>query len=337
MTRDVTINIAVKKAARLTGLGKPVLLARFKGPTTFTNYSEPDAVAEVFGKDSVAHKMATALLKQGETSPAVMAIITYDPAPEPPAVAVSAAEALQERFDDDFYFITADTQVVEEVKAIATVVEGEGIKIFGTTVTTQEALDELEFLKFTRTFAPYHETPGEYVAEALIGAAGSLDAGSQTYKFKNLVGITPQLFTRAKSSEIHAKNSFIFEPNAGDNNTSEGTTLSGDFIDEVQSRDWLIINGAQAIQEVLNNSPKVPYTDRGFVILGDALRNVLNAGYSQGMISDTDGIPDYTITTIARADTNPADRAAREYKGLSFSFGFAGAIHKVRVSGEMII
>ena len=227
--------------------------------------------------------------------------------------------------------------MVEEVKAIATVVEGEGIKIFGTTVTTQEALDELEFLKFTRTFAPYHETPGEYVAEALIGAAGSLDAGSQTYKFKNLVGITPQLFTRAKSSEIHAKNSFIFEPNAGDNNTSEGTTLSGDFIDEVQSRDWLIINGAQAIQEVLNNSPKVPYTDRGFVILGDALRNVLNAGYSQGMISDTDGIPDYTITTIARADTNPADRAARKYKGLKFSFGFAGAIHTVNVAGEMII
>lgn len=337
MTRDVTVNIAVKKAARLTGLGKPVLLAKLAGPTTFTNYSEPEAVAEVFGEDTVAHKIATALLKQGETSPEVMAIITYDPEAVDDTAEKTAAKALEKHFDDDFYFITADTQVVEEVKAIATVVEGEGIKIFGTTVTTQEALDELELLKITRTFAPYHETPGEYVAEALIGAAGSLDAGSQTYKFKNLVGITPQLFTRAKSAEIHAKNSFIFEPNAGDNNTSEGTTLSGDFIDEVQSRDWLIINGAQAIQEVLNNSPKVPMTDRGFVILGDALRNVLNAGYSQGMISDTDGIPDYTITTIARADTNPADRAAREYKGLSFSFGFAGAIHRVNVVGEMII
>ena len=337
MTRDVTVNIAVKKAARLTGLGKPVLLAKLAGPTSFKNYSEPDAVAEVFGEDTVAHKMATALLKQGETSPEVMAIITYDPDAIDDTAEKTAAKALEKHFDDDFYFIVADTQVVEEVKAIATVVEGEGIKIFGTTVTTQEALDALAFMKFERTFAMYHETVGEYPEAALIGAAGSLDAGSQTYKFKNLVGITPQVYTRAKSSEIHAKFGFIFEPNAGDNNTSEGTVLSGDFIDEVQSRDWLIINGAQAVQKVLNDSPKVPYTDSGFVILGDALRNVLNAGVTQGMISVTDGVADYTITTVSRADTNPADRAAREYKGLKFSFGFAGAIHKVKVSGEMII
>lgn len=335
MTRDVTVSIAVKKAARLTGLGKPVLLARFNGPVTFTNYSEPDAVAEVFGKDSVAHKIATALLKQGETSPEVMAIITYDPTNE--TNPTTAAEALQERFDDDFYFVVADTQVPSEVKAIATVVEGEGMKIFGTTVTTQEALDELAFMKFERTFAMYHETPGEYPEAALIGAAGSLDAGSQTYKFKNLVGITPQLFTRAKSSEIHAKFGFVFEPCSGDNNTSEGTMLSGDFIDEVQSRDWLVINGAQAIQEVLNNSPKVPYTDRGFVMLSDALRNVLNAGYTQGMIAEVDGLPGYTITAIPRADTNPADRAARLYGGLAFSFEFSGAVHKVKVNGEMVI
>lgn len=337
MTRDVTVNIAVKKAARLTGLGKPVLLAKLAGPTTFKNYSEPDAVAEVFGEDTVAHKMATALLKQGETSPEVMAIITYDPDAIDDTAEKTAAKALEKHFDDDFYFIVADTQVVEEVKAIATVVEGEGIKIFGTTVTTQEALDALAFMKFERTFAMYHETVGEYPEAALIGAVGSLDAGSQTYKFKNLVGITPQVYTRAKFKGIHAKFGFIFEPNAGDNNTSEGTTLSGDFIDEVQSRDWLIINGAQAIQEVLNNSPKVPYTDSGFVILGDALRNVLNDGVTQGMISVTDGVADYTITTVSRADTNPADRAARKYKGLKFSFGFAGAVHTVNVAGEMII
>lgn len=337
MTRDVTVNIAVKKAARLTGLGKPVLLAKLAGPTTFKNYSEPDAVAEAFGEDTVAHKMATALLKQGETSPEVMAIITYDPDAIDDTAEKTAAKALEKHFDDDFYFIVADTQVVEEVKDIATVVEGEGIKIFGATVTNQADLDALAFMKFERTFAMYHEEVDEYPEAALIGAAGSLDAGSQTYKFKNLVGITPQVYTRAKSAEIHAKFGFIFEPNAGDNNTSEGTTLSGDFIDEVQSRDWLIINGAQAVQKVLNDSPKVSYTDSGFVILGDALRNVLNAGVTQGMISVTDGVADYTITTVSRADTNPADRAARKYKGLKFSFGFAGAVHTVNVAGEMII
>lgn len=337
MTRDVTVNIAVKKAARLTGLGKPVLLARLPGPTTFTNYSEPEAVAEVFGEDTVAHKMATALLKQGETSPEVMAIITYDPDAIDDTAEKTAAKALEKHFDDDFYFIVADTQVAEKVKAIATVVEGEGMKIFGTTVTNQADLDALAFMKFERTFAMYHEEVGEYPEAALIGAAGSLDAGSQTYKNQTLVGVTPQVYTRAKHKEIHAKFGFVFEPNAGDNNTSEGTTLSGDYIDEVQSRDWLVINGAQAVQKVLNDSPKIAYTDRGFVILSDALRNVLNAGYAQNMIAERDGLPSYTITTMPRNETNPADRAARVYKGLRFSFEFSGAIHRVNVAGEMII
>jgi len=334
--KDVKVSINIRKAARLVGLGKPLILARFAGPSTFKNYSEPEAVAEAFGEGSIAHKLATTLLKQGDTSPAVLAIATYDPDATDDTPKTAAA-ALSQHFDEDFYFITADTQVVAEVKAIADVVEGEGLKIFATTVTTMEDLEELEKYKYDRTFAEYHETPGEYPAEALVGGHGSKDVGSITYMNKSLVGITPQEFSAAKLSEIEALNSFAYVQKAGFNATSEGTMLSGEYIDVIHSKDWLVVNGTQALQEQLIRNDKVAYTDKGFVILAQALENVLKAGVTQGMISVTDNIPDYTISTLSRAETNPADRAGRVYKGLSFSFNLSGAVHAANIIGEMVI
>ncbi|MEG0381530.1 MAG: hypothetical protein RR603_07510, partial [Kurthia sp.] len=200
--KDVKVKVNVRKAARLTGLGKPLILAKFTGPSTFKNYSEPEAVAEAFGEDTTAHKLAKTILKQGDTSPEVLAIATYDPAAlDGPT---TAAKALEKYFDEDFFFITADTQVQEEVIAIADVVEGEGLKIFGTTVTTIEALKALAVKKYEYSFAMYHETVNEYPAEALIGGSGSKDVGSITWMNQRLVGITPQDFNAAKLSEIEA-------------------------------------------------------------------------------------------------------------------------------------
>lgn len=334
--KDVKVSINIRKAARLVGLGKPLILARFAGPSTYQNFSEPEAVAEVFGKESIAHKLATTLLKQGDTSPAVLSIATYNPEAVDDTPKTAAA-ALAKHFDEDFYFITADTQVASEVKAIADVTEGEGLKIFATTVTTIADLTTLGTNKYDRTFAMYHETPGEYPAEALVGGHGSKEVGSITYMNKKLVGITPQEFSAAKLSEIEALYGFAYVQKAGFNATSEGTMLSGEYIDVIHSKDWLIVNGTQALQEQLIRNDKVAYTDKGFVILAQALENVLKAGVVQDMISVTDNVPDYSIVVLPRTETNPADRAGRVYKGLSFSFGLAGAVHSANVVGEMII
>lgn len=334
--KDVTVKIQIKKAARLTGLGKPALLAALTGPSSYSNYSEPEQIAEIFGEDSIAHKIATTLLKQGDSSPETMGIITYDPAATDDTPK-TAAKALQQHFDEDFYFVVADTQAVADVKAIADVVEGEGIKMFATTITKLEDAESLQLYKYERTFAAYHETANEFPAEAWVGGHGSKEVGSITWMNKKLVGITPQAFSVAKLTDIENLNMQAFVAKSGHNVMSEGKTLSGEYIDVVHSKDWLIVNGANAIQEQLIANDKVAYTDKGIALLASSLDNVLIAGVAQDMISVTDNIPDYTITTLSRAQSNPADRAARIYKGLGFSFLLSGAIHRAEVKGEMII
>ena len=334
--KDVNITLNIKKAARLTGLGKPLILARKTGASTFTNYAEPEDVAAAFGADSVAHKLATVLLKQGDTSPATLAIATYDPdANDGPS---TAAEALTEHFDKDFYFVTADTQVVAEVKAVADVVEGEGFKLFGTTLTSLADLQTLATNKYDRTFAIVHTTVGEYPAEALIGGHGSKTVGTITYKDKKLVGITPQDFNAARLGEIETLFGFAYVTKSGDNVTSEGTLLSGEYIDVIHGKDWIKVNGEAAIQKVFTNNDKVGYDDPDIPLLATALENVLIAATTNRIIArDENNRPLYQITIVPRAQTNPADRAARVYKGLSFSLELAGAIHSANVKGDMIV
>lgn len=336
--KDVNVVINIRKAARLIALGKPVILAKFDGPTTYTSYSEPDAVAEVFGRDSVAHKLATTILKQGDTSTETLAILTYNPTATTPAVAKTAAQALETYFGEDFYFVVADTQVPEEVRAIADVVERQGVKIFATTVTTMEALELLETYKYDRTFAMYHETPNEYPAEALIGGHGSKPTGSITYKFKKLVGITPQNFTTAKVADIEALYSFVYAEKFGTNETTEGTVLSGEYIDVIHSKDWIKINIERALQEVLSRNDKVAFDSTGTALIETAIENVLKAAAFNGMIAvGENGQYMYSISMPKRSETNPADRAARELKGGSFTFELAGAIHRIAINGEIVV
>lgn len=333
--KDVTVKIDIKKAAKVVALGKPLILAEFAGPQTYKSYSEPETVEAIFGKDSVVSKLATTLLKQGDSSTATIAIATYDTNADPASTAV---DALNKYYDEDWYFVVEDTQVLEEVKAIADVVEGEGVKMHGTTTKVIESLEALNNMKYDRTFTMFHKTVDEYPTEALIGGHGSKDVGSITYKDKKLVGITPQEVTTAELADIEALNSFMYVPKFGVNVTSEGTVLSGEYIDVIHSKDWIKINVENAVQNVFTINEKVAYTNKGILLLEVAVENVLKAAYTQGMIAENDdGQPSYEIKTLKRSETNPADRAARIYKGLSFNFELAGAIHAAQISGEIII
>lgn len=336
--KDVKVSINIKKAAKLTALGKPVILAKFDGPQSYTSYSEAEAVGEVFGKDTIVHKLAETLLNQGDTSTATIAIATYNPTAEDPEAVTSAKDALVRYYDEDWYFVVSDTMVASELKEIADYVEGQGFKIHGTTVDQQETLKSLQTYLYDRTFCMYHLTPGEYPAEALIGGHGSKDVGSITYKDKKLVGITPQEVTTAELADIEKLNAFMYVSKFGYNVTSEGTVLSGEFIDVMHSKDWIKVNVETAIQHVLLSSDKIAYDDGDIQLLATAVENVLLAAVAQRMIArDEDNQPLYTINTVKRADTNPADRAARVYKGLSFSFELAGAIHSAEIKGEIVI
>jgi hypothetical protein len=151
-----------------------------------------------------------------------------------------------------------------------------------------------------------------------------------------LKGIAAQELTDVEVEAIHEKGGITFITKAGDNVTSEGKLAGGEYIDVIDSEDYIIQQLAYKTQKILNNAAKVPYDNNGIAMLESVAVDVLQGAYNDGMIATKeDGSPDYSVSYALREDTTEANRAARKYLGGTFSFALAGAIHYVEISGTI--
>lgn len=330
--KDVNVVIDIQKSSKLVGLGKPVILASFPGPSTYKSYGELEDVATDFGLDTIVHKIAKILLNQGEASPEKIAVLTYDPQGETDK---TAAEVLEKNFFQDFYFVTADTQVTEEIIAIADVVEGKGVKMYGATVATKEAAQALYAKAYEHTFIGFHTAVGGYLSEGLIGAVGSKLVGSATWKFKTVNGLDAEDISESDLADLHALNVQAYVTKSGVPQSSEGKVLSGEYIDVIHSKDWIKINIEEAVQNVFATNDKVAYTNEGIALLSLAIEGVLLTANEQGMLNRVDGVPVYEIIAKSRDEVEAVDRETRIYKGLTFNFELSGAIHEAEIKGAI--
>lgn len=330
--KDVKVIINIKKPASLEGLGTPLILAEKVGTSTFKIYGDIDGVKVDFAETTDTYKAAYVAFKQGDTSTAKVAIATYD------GTEVTAAQALAEHYDKDWYFVSLATGTVTDFIAISDVVEGEGFKVALHTVDSIEDLTTLSAKKYDRTFTMMHDKLAQYPHLALVGGHGSKPVGSITYKFKKLIGVDPAPYDATQLLAIHALNGFAYVSKGGQYQTSEGTMLSGEYIDVIHGKDWVKVNMENAISYLLANNDKISFDDVGIPRIEGEARTILEIAGQQGIIALNDaGQPLYTITAKNRAQTNAADRVDRHYKGLSFSLELAGAIHEATVTGEMVV
>lgn len=181
-------------------------------------------------------------------------------------------------------------------------------------------------------------TPYKNPEAALVGATAGYVAGSFTYKNIILTGITPQELTDSEISTIHSNGGITFVTKAGDNVTSEGKVAGGEYIDIIDSEDFVIQQLTYRTQKMLNKSKKIPYDNNGIAMLESVAVDVLQTAYNNGIIADdADGNPDYSVNYLLRENTKAIDRAERRYIGGSFTFALAGAIHTVEITGEITI
>lgn len=330
--KDVTVIINIKKPAALEGLGTPLILAQKAGASTFKTYGDLPGVLIDFPDTTDAYKAAQVAFKQGDTSTAKVAIATYD------GEEVTAAQALAKYYDEDWYFVSLATGTVADFITISGIVEGEGYKIAAHTVDSIEDLTTLSAKKYDRTFVMMHDKLEQYPHLALIGGHGSKPVGSITYKFKRLIGVDPAPYDATTLLAIHALNGFAYVSKGGQYQTSEGTMLSGEYIDVIHGKDWVKVNMENAIAQLFANNDKISFDDVGIPRIEGEARTILEIAGQQGIIAlDDAGQPLYTLTALNRAQTNAADRVERHYKGLSFSLELAGAIHEATVYGEMVV
>lgn len=226
----------------------------------------------------------------------------------------------------------AEDSTIAELATVVNTLEG---KMLFIAVKTKE---ELPATQSDKVVAIIYGGASECVNAALVGATAGLAAGSFTYKNIKLVGIEAEDKSVAEVEEIHNAGAMCILKKAGDIVTSEGKTTSGEYIDVVDSKDYIISNIVYKTQKLLNNSPKLTFDNIGITRLENVVTNVLAEAYTLGIIATRDnGTPAYTTTFASRENTSEADRAARHYKGGAFSFELAGAIHMATINGVLNI
>lgn len=189
-----------------------------------------------------------------------------------------------------------------------------------------------------RTFAFLYPAKSYGVA-AVIGATASLDVGGFTYKNIKIKGLDPvTTLTDTAIDELHTNGGNTLLLKAGDIVTSEGKTVDGEYLDVIDSMDWIAQRIAYNTQKLLNNEPKLPYTNAGIASLESVTEGVLKEAYDNGMIAaDDSGAPRYSVAFKNRSEMSEENIRNRIYTGGNFFFALAGAIHDADIYGELII
>lgn len=179
----------------------------------------------------------------------------------------------------------------------------------------------------------------EYGIGGLVGAVGNETVGSVTWKFRKIGGVKPVDLTVTQIQKLHENNAFTYVTKAGLDQTSEGKTLSGEFIDALHGDDWVKASLETELQKLLSNSKKITFDSAGIAQIDATVTAVLTTATNNGIISvnPETNAGEFTVTTASRAQSSEEDIAQRNYTGLKFSYTRSGAIHTVKVNGQINI
>lgn len=201
---------------------------------------------------------------------------------------------------------------------------------------------------YDHTWAIYYGNVDEtaiynpYMHIALMAKCFGYDNGSETWAFKTLKRMKPSALSNADVSTIREAGANFYQTYANKDITLDGKTGSGEWIDIIRFLDWLQGRLQQRAVEFFAANPKVPFTDAGISGVENFVTEVLREGQNFGGIAptqfDDDGeeIPGFTVSVPLARSVSEADRAARYLRNVKFSANLAGAIHKAKITGELV-
>jgi hypothetical protein len=327
---DVTVTIDIQRPTPKLGFGKTLIIGTSNTGADYKTYYDLEALKSDFDEDTEVYKGAFSLLNQGDNSPSEFAVMLRKTEGE------TWADFMPKVFAKDWYFLMAITGLVADITAIADAVEQDNSRQYFVSTSSKDDLATIKAKKYTRTTALYHATTDNYPEAAWLGEAASTEPGGLTWKFKTLKGIEPMDIDTTELNAIHALGANTYVTKAGDDVTSEGKTVSGEYIDIIHSRDYLVFSIQYAIQKLLNRSPKIRYDNTGIAQLEAEVRTILKRADLNGMIArDDDGIAQFSTYFKPRSQVDPADREKREYNDGTFEFELAGAVHAAKVKGTI--
>lgn len=204
-----------------------------------------------------------------------------------------------------------------------------------TTTASDDVGSVLNTAGYARTAIVHHPKANyQYAHGRWAGNMLPRDPGSATWKFKSLAGLDYVDYTPTEKINMRGKKVDFYQRVAGLSYMEEGYSSSGEFIDITRSSDFIVARMQEAVFGTLINRPKIPYTDPGAAVVESDVRSVMDLGVGQGIFAAD---PPYTVTVPLVADVLAADKANRILRDVEFSATFAGAIHKVLMTGRVSV
>ncbi|MCC6178818.1 MAG: DUF3383 family protein [Phycisphaerales bacterium] len=197
---------------------------------------------------------------------------------------------------------------------------------------TDDLGEALKALSYKKTAVIDCAGTEDFPDAAAVGRCFPINPGEETWKFKTLAGAPVFSYTATQRSNLRAKNVNFYETTAGVNMLEEGYSASGDYIDFVRYLDFLEARIGERVFGKLSTPNKVPYTDKGIAVVASEISGQLQSDETREALA-----PGWTVTVPKAANAAPADKASRTLRDVAFSATYAGAIHKVIISGSVVV
>lgn len=325
---DVNVVLDINRPTFAVGLGIPLILV--KGNLGYKSYENLKDLSKDFAVDTDVNKVAKVIFDQDNRLRQID-VLSYS----------DIESDFKKYFFNTWHFaLFADVKPDEnDVLTISNIIEEQQFKFVVINETMESPIDTLEplYAGNTRTILTVSDTDQRLDA-AIVGDASSQTVGSITWKFrKNLKDVVASNYTADDVRVLTEAKAITYVVKAGEPQTSEGITLSGEYIDALHGDDWVKDNLETNIQHLLASTDKVTYDASGISLLTSSVLSTLQEAFTNGIIQRDDETQagDFDVTALNRSDMSIDNIQARHYDGISFEYTRSGAIHSVKIHGTV--
>lgn len=243
----------------------------------------------------------------------------------------------------DFYGVISLDANTTEVLEVAAAVEAQTL-IYGVSSRAAaiydsgddtDLLSQLAALGYDRTFLHYDASNDTFPEAAVFGENLPTTPGARTWKGKSLSGVSASTLTGGQETAVLDKSGNVYTTAYGAGFWTEGQMVSGRFIDITRDIDYMRQAFNAEIVTLLLASEKIPFTQAGLDLIGNALRAVCRRvnrmGITGPLLDSTTGEL-YRVTVPDLADISTTDRNNRHATGFVVELQMAGAVHKVFIT-----
>jgi hypothetical protein len=255
--------------------------------------------------------------------------------------------------DDDYYYFTAEDKSNAFILAAAADIEAK-LKVYRTSIsevasyaaTPTGTAADLVTGNYFRTSCMYHQdAQSKFPEVSAIAEIVFAITGTVTYANRLVAAVSPSKnasgkdLTATQQGKLKTINCDYFsrvgKAPSDPVITVIGKVAAGEWIDNIVGRDNMQVDMEGDLTNLLirQKTSKIAFNNKGANQLRSTLEAVLTLYTEQGIHNFIE--PDFKIIIPDQNNFNPADKATRVFKQITFTATLTNAIHMVEVTGTL--